>query len=140
MDRKRLAFFIFGTVAGCVFVYFILIKGKKFPAWLPQDRVLEQIQATRIEVSPKAACYIKCLNISNQEVGNILATGDVNFSESDTRKKPYPIYHIEGKASNGLELVVYTETSSKTQVTTVHEVTTKQKSQSQKCNCDSIIK
>jgi hypothetical protein len=136
MDRRRLYFFIFGIVAGSVFVYFILIKGKKFPAWLPADRVKDQIQGTRIELTPKATCIITCTNIAPKEIGAILADGDVLFSESDTRKKPYPVYHIAGKTAKGQEVTVYTETNSKTQVTLVLEIVPKEKSQLQGCNCD----
>lgn len=136
MDRRRLYFFIFGIVAGSVFVYFILIKGKKFPAWLPADRVKDQIQGTRIELTPKATCVITCLSVAPKEIGAILADGDVLFSESDTRKKPYPIYHIAGNTAKGQEVIVYTETSSKTQVTKVLDIVPKEKSQLQDCNCD----
>jgi hypothetical protein len=138
MDRKRLVFFILGTVAGSVLVYFILIKGKKFPAWLPEDRVKDQIQGTRIELTPKATCIINCINSTPQEIGGVIADGEVMFSKSDTRKKPYPIYRIEGKTTTGVSLAVFTETNSKTQITKVINIDLNEKSQLQKCSCDSL--
>ncbi|UPT65399.1 MAG: hypothetical protein M0D57_12615 [Sphingobacteriales bacterium JAD_PAG50586_3] len=138
MDRKRFVFFIVGIVLGSVLVYFMLIKGKKFPSWLPQDRVKEQIVGTRLILNPKSTCILSCNNIDPKEVGIAISNGDVLFSKSDTRKKPYPVYQIEGKTTTGVEMVVFTETNSKTQVTNILNIEVKQKSQLQKCSCDSL--
>lgn len=138
MDRKRIVFFIGGIVLGSVLVYFMLIKGKKFPAWMPEDRVKDQIQGTRLELTPKSTCVLNCINVKPEEIGPFVANGDVLFSKSDTRKKPYPVYQIEGKTEKGVEMVIFTETNSKTQVTKVLNIELKQKSQLQKCSCDSL--
>ncbi len=138
MSRTRLAYFILGIVAGSIFVYYILIKGKKFPAWLPADRVKEQIKGSKVVLSPKATCMLKCIAVPKEDVYTLITeTGEVVFSDSETRRKPYPIYHIEGLVA-GKSIVVLTESNSKTQETTIHLVDTKEKSQLQTCNCDSI--
>lgn len=138
MSRTRLAYFIFGIVAGSVFVYFILIKGKKFPAWLPADRVKEQIKGSKVVLSPKATCMLKCIGVPQEEVYTLITeTGDVVFSKSETRRKDFPIYHIEGLVS-GKSIVVLTQSNSKTQETTIQSIDIKEKSQLQVCNCDSL--
>lgn len=138
MDRKRFVYFVIGIVVGSILVYFMLIKGKKFPAWLPEDRVKDQIQGTRLILTPKSTCVINCINVKPEEIGQFIADGDVLFSKSDTRKKPYPVYQIEGKTAKGVEMIIFTETNSKTQVTKVLNIEPKEKSQLQKCSCDSL--
>ena len=39
----RFKFFAFGTGLGCLIVYGLLIRDRDFPAWLPEDRVLEEL-------------------------------------------------------------------------------------------------
>jgi len=98
---RRLALFIFGILLGSVFVYAILIRGKDFPAWLPEDRVLESLREHPIQISSRMACELSCLGLQNTDVVKVLSTAEVLFSESDVRGKEQPEYVLKGKLNNG---------------------------------------
>ena len=101
---KRLKLYAMGLGLGLVASYFFF--GDRYPTWLPGSRVLEDLERFELSYSPKALCEMDCINISKDDVQEILTGGDVNFSESDPRAKPCPSYLIEGETEAGLSLHV----------------------------------
>lgn len=93
----RIRVYAVGLLLGCVLVYFTLIKGKNRGYWLPENRVKEQVQKSKITFSEHAKCIMTCKGISEEETKNVLKNGDVNFRESDTHRKPCPAYVFEGR-------------------------------------------
>jgi hypothetical protein len=98
---RRLRLFILGILLGSLVVWAFLFRGRTFPAWTPEGRVLEALQEQPIKISKHAACLLECFHISNNDVVEILRSADVIFSESSIRDKEIPEYVLEGKALDG---------------------------------------
>lgn len=135
MSRRRIAFFILGTVLGVVFVYYVMIKGKKFPAWLPKDRIKEQVKETPLELSARTQCMLACYGIKAEDISVVIDNGEVLLGDSKPRRKPRPIYAIDGKTPAGVEVRVYTETNTYRNITTIVSIDKKQPAITDKCDC-----
>lgn len=138
MSRRRLYFFIAGTLLGCVFVYFVLIKGNKFPAWLPKDRIKEQVKETPLELSARAQCMLKCYNLKVEEITTVIDNGEVVLGDSKPRRKPRPIYAIDGKTSAGVMVRIYTETNTYRNMTTILSIDKKETVTNENCDCPEL--
>ena len=128
---RRLTLFIFGILLGSAFVYAVLIRGREMPAWLPGDRVLEELRLHPVQVSAKGACQLKCNNLENNDILNLLNTAEVLFSESDVRDKDIPEYVLEGKGLKGQTLKM----KFKSQQTTTNFLELIQPATADTCNC-----
>jgi hypothetical protein len=51
-----------------------------------------------------AKCRMECRSITEDEVKQILAKGDINYSKSEPGGKPDPKYALEGTTSDGQQL------------------------------------
>lgn len=94
---RRLTLFLFGTLLGSFFVWAVLMRGRDFPSWTPEGRVLEQLRAHPIKISPKAECQLKCAGLKTDDIIHVLQTAEVLFSESSIRDKEIPEYILEGE-------------------------------------------
>jgi hypothetical protein len=118
---------------GCMVVYFLLIRGKDFGFWLPDRRIHEQLQSHSLVYTHHAECRMKCRQISENEVKQILQNGEVNFRKSNTRGKPCPSYALEGKTSDGQHVrIVFAACDSITKVITAIDLYAKNDT----CQCD----
>ncbi len=118
---QRIRLYLVGFLIGCVLVYFLLLRGVNRTYWLPANRVKEQVHKSTFTFSEHAKCILACKNISEEEVKEILKSGDVNFSESDTHGVPCPSYALEGKTTSNKSLrvlVTVFERDSTAQITT----------------------
>jgi hypothetical protein len=98
---RRLSLFIFGILIGCLVVWALLMRGREFPAWTPEGRILEALQRYPVMVSPEARCMMECNNISNNDMLSVINTADVIFSESTVRGIETPEYILEGQGLDG---------------------------------------
>ena len=48
---RRLGYFAFGVGLGSLLVYALLIRDREFPAWLPEDRVIEQLAVDSVIIA-----------------------------------------------------------------------------------------
>jgi hypothetical protein len=97
---RRIRLFIIGILIGSLVVWGFLFRGRTFPAWTPEGRVLEALQEHPIRISSEARCILDCNKISDEDILALIADGDVLFSESDIRGKDIPEYVVEGKGKN----------------------------------------
>jgi len=97
---RRIRLFIIGILIGSLVVWGFLFRGRTFPAWTPEGRVLEALQEHPIRISSEARCMLNCNHITDDDILALIADGDVLFSESDIRGKDIPEYVIEGKGKN----------------------------------------
>lgn len=100
---RRLRFYVFGFLLGCVLVYFVLLRGKDRTGWLPERRVIEKIDSTLSLTSPMK-CLMDCDSISTADLHAIIKGSDVDFGESITQKKPFRMYVLKGKLRTGEEI------------------------------------
>ena len=97
---RRIRLFIIGILIGSLVVWGFLFRGRTFPAWTPEGRVLEALHEHPIRISSEARCMLNCNHITDDDILALIAEGDVLFSESDIRGKDIPEYVIEGKGKN----------------------------------------
>ena len=97
---RRIRLFIIGILIGSLVVWGFLFRGRTFPAWTPEGRVLEALQEHPIRISSEARCMLNCNKITDDDILALIADGDVLFSESDIRGKDIPEYVVEGKGKN----------------------------------------
>jgi hypothetical protein len=97
---RRIRLFIIGILIGSLVVWGFLFRGRTFPAWTPEGRVLEALQEHPIRISSEARCMLNCNHITDEDILALIADGDVLFSESDIRGKDIPEYVVEGKGKN----------------------------------------
>lgn len=129
---RRLKFYGFGFALGCVLVYVLLIKGRDFGFWTPQNRVLDKIRHTEVLYSSNAECMMQCLNISRAEIKKVIdSTGTVNFDESNVHTSECPIYLLEDPDRMELKLIIQSCDSSST-ILDVSKTT----GEKQSCDCD----
>lgn len=136
MSKRRFALFIGGMLLGAVFVYFVLVKGKKFPAWLPADRVRAQIKEMPKTVGPQAKCMVGCYNFPVDSLLPMIQQGEVLFSESETKRKP-PIYKISTTTPTGQKVFVFTQADTYKNLVTILGVKPNGNAPVN-CNCDSL--
>ena len=97
---RRIRLFIIGILIGSLVVWGFLFRGRTFPAWTPEGRVLEALHEYPIRISSEARCMLNCNQIKDEDILALIADGDVLFSESDIRGKDIPEYVVEGKGKN----------------------------------------
>ncbi len=86
---QRIGYYLGGFSLGLIILAFFL-NGKKVSCdYGPDARVLKNINS-------KAIKYSRSMQIDTTAMYYILKEGDINFSESDTRKEPCGVYVIEG--------------------------------------------
>lgn len=86
---QRIGYYLGGFSLGLIILAFFL-NGKKVSCdYGPNARVLKNINSKTIK-------YNDDIKIDTTAIRYVLKKGDINFSESDTRKKPCGIYIIEG--------------------------------------------
>jgi hypothetical protein len=95
---RRITLFLFGTILGGFFVWAVLMRGRDFPAWTPEGRILEQLRAHPIKIAPKAACQLKCAGLKTDDILAVLQSAEVLFSESSIRDREIPEYILEGES------------------------------------------
>jgi hypothetical protein len=103
---RRLRFFGFGIILGCLVSYVMLIRGKNLSFWMPSQRVLGKLSHSKLKITDTALCKMKCLHINETEIKQLLADGDVNFSESKVHDTKTPIYIIQKDDNKNFRLTV----------------------------------
>lgn len=90
---ERFKFFGFGISIGSIMVYFMLIKDREFPAWLPGDRVIEELTMYPIIVENGVE-----IPFADSLLALHIEDSDVLFDESNVREKPCREYQLESEA------------------------------------------
>lgn len=94
---KRFGYYFGGFAIGLVLLAFFLNGKKASCDYGPDARVLKNIRSKTIVYSDEATNFMASKNIDTTKINYILYKGDINFSKSDTRKKPCGIYFVEGE-------------------------------------------
>ena len=91
---QRIGYYLGGFSIGLVLLAFFL-NGKKVSCdYGPEARVLKNIRTKKLMLSDNALNQAFNIDLDTSSIKNILLNGDVDFSESDTRKKPCGVFHI----------------------------------------------
>lgn len=87
---QRLGYFVFGAALGSLIVYALLIRDREFPAWLPEDRVIEELSEDTIAIADDLQ-----INFSDSVLKQKMKDADVLFRESIVRNEPCREYQLE---------------------------------------------
>lgn len=92
----RVGYYLGGFALGLIVLAFFL-NGKKVSCdYGPEARVLKNINLKQIQYSEIIESAISNKKIDSVAIRDILKHGNIDFSKSDTRKKPCGIYAVEG--------------------------------------------
>lgn len=109
MNKKRIVrgflFYITGLILGCILVYQLWIKNRTdLPNMWPEGRVKDKIIRSKILTDSNAVCYTTCYSLNDSLIKTFVKTGNVRFGISETRRKPYPLYVIDGTIHEGWKI------------------------------------
>lgn len=98
---RRLRFYIFGLLMGCVLVGIITDwKACQMPSTLK----LQELDYQHRQFTDQARCQMECRKITEADVAYVLKNGGVKYGESSVHAKPWPNYAVEGSTVDGKEL------------------------------------
>lgn len=109
MFAKRLFLYLIGFFLGSVLVYFLFFRDKS-RSFFPSAIVLDTLQSKELTIEKKAECFLSCYRINRSNIKELLAEGEVNFSESSPRETPKK-YVVEVETPEGTELKLSFELS-----------------------------
>lgn len=96
----RLGYYLGGFSIGLIFLAFFLSGKRASCDYGPEARVLKNINSKPRIISEKAKESIALIAIDSTSLSNLMRTGNVNFSESQTKRDSCNIYVIEGEFNN----------------------------------------
>ena len=88
----RFKFFAIGVGLGSLIVYGLLIKDRDFPAWLPEDRVLEELAVDSVIIRDGVQ-----LPFADSLLAERILNSDVLFDESSVRDMACREYQLESE-------------------------------------------
>lgn len=91
---QRFSRFALGLVMGLVLVT-IFFGERELGSWLPEKRIRNSILNGNLTISTDAQTAMDTLNLNSKELKTLIQDADVHFKESDTRKKPCPVYLLK---------------------------------------------
>lgn len=91
---RRFKLYLIGVGLGLIIVW-IFFGQRERSSWTPEGRVLLAIDSSDQVFSTRAQCQMKCLQIDSNGLMEIQDLAEVNFSESNTRQKPCPVYQLK---------------------------------------------
>ena len=96
---KRFGYYFGGFAIGLVILAFFLNGKKASCDYGPDARTLKNIRSKTLVYSTEATAYMTSKNIDTTNINFILFKGDINFSKSNSRKKPCGLYFIEANVN-----------------------------------------
>ncbi|MGN6163550.1 MAG: DUF4258 domain-containing protein [Flavisolibacter sp.] len=76
-----------------------------------------------IEYTAHAKCRMQCRHISQQDIEDIMRSGDINYSKSDVNEAPCPVYAVQGYTRTNEHLrVIFGQCDYKTKVITCYNL------------------
>lgn len=94
---RRLVFYLAGLAIGSAAVYFLWIRNRTdLLSWWPGGRVKDKILRSHWLHSESGMCYLNCYQLNDSLLNNFVKNGNVRFGISKTRRKPFPVYIIDG--------------------------------------------
>ena len=92
---KRFGYYFGGFAIGLVILAFFLNGKKASCDYGPDARTLKNIRSKTLVYSEEATAFMTSKSIDTTKINYILYKGDINFSKSDSRKKPCGLYFVE---------------------------------------------
>ena len=76
-------------------------------------------------------CRMDCRQISQNDINDIMRTGEINYAKTDVNDMPCPTYAVQGYSNDGQHLrVIFAQCKTKTKVVTCYDL-----EKDFECNC-----
>ena len=95
----RIGYYFSGFSVGLIILVFFFNGKHVSCSYGPEARVLKDISTKKMVYNDAAKTAISENHIDSTTIAQILKKGNINFSDSQARKKPCGVYAIEGKMS-----------------------------------------
>ena len=89
---QRFKFYLIGVGLGSLIAYGLLIRGRDFPAWLPKDRVLEELAVDSVIIANGIQ-----LPFPDSLLSAHIKSSDVLFDQSKVRDMACREYQLESE-------------------------------------------
>lgn len=93
---QRIGYYLGGFSLGLIILAFFFNGKKTSCSYGPDARVLKNINSKKIIHSPNFKQNMHSYQIDTTAISYVLKKGDIDFTTSNSRKKPCGIYNIEG--------------------------------------------
>ncbi|WP_298896307.1 hypothetical protein [uncultured Psychroserpens sp.] len=94
----RIGYYLGGFSIGLILLAFFLSGKKTSCAYGPNARTIKNISEKKYRLySETTKSVMKSHDLDSLDISNLIKTGDVNFSESDTKAKGCKTYLIENE-------------------------------------------
>jgi len=92
---RRFLYYFIGIGLGVVFVYFVVLRGRHWPAWLPRDVIIEEILRNPIYIKAHDACAPEAFGLDSAQLAMVIKNASVDFKASKVHEKPCRIYLLK---------------------------------------------
>jgi len=93
----RLGYYLGGFSIGLIVLAFFLSGKKASCDYGPNARTIKNISSKKIRYSENTKFFIITYRLDSMKVSNLIKTGDIDFSKSQTHLDSCKIYTIESK-------------------------------------------
>lgn len=123
--RSKKTVFIFLLILAIAVLFLNRWKGLQQNQELP--RSVRQIGFDRristLEYTQHAKCRMQCRHISQNDINDIMRTGEINYAKSNVQDAPCPTYALQGYSNDGQHLrVIFAQCQTKTKVVTCYDL------------------
>ena len=102
----RFAYYLVGLVIGIFFVAMVFSGKDTRCNYFPNARVLNDLRNKPFHYSEKASQILAEKWVDRSDIKNSLKFGDVDFDQSNKKKKKGKLYIIEGKTVKNQEIIL----------------------------------
>ncbi|WP_353119662.1 DUF4258 domain-containing protein [Myroides odoratus] len=110
---QRLAYYLFGLLIGCMFLFYFFGEKKTEFCYLPNCRVLKDLRSKPVQYSSDAEFKLKEGWVVEDDIRKSLQYGKVDFDQSNVDFEKGKLYVISGRNANNdpitIKIVNYTD-------------------------------
>ncbi|MCX7744481.1 MAG: hypothetical protein N2167_07955 [Flavobacteriales bacterium] len=109
---RGIIFYLAGLAIGSVAVHFLWVRNRTdLLSWWPGGRVKDKILRSNWLHEDAGMCYLNCYQLNDSVLNHFIKNGNVRFGISKTRRKPFPVYIIDGIIHNDMYVRMHIESA-----------------------------
>ena len=103
---QRLGYYLGGFAVGLIFLSFFLSGKRTSCSYSTQARAIKNINLKDLQLSEEVSAKTQTLNITESQIAELVRSGQINFSKSNTELDSCKQYLIENKEESSLKSVL----------------------------------
>ena len=103
---QRLGYYLGGFAVGLIFLSFFLSCKRTSCSYSPQARAIKNINLKDLQLYEEVSAKTQTLNITESQIAELVRSGQINFSKSNTELYSCKQYLIENKEESSLKSVL----------------------------------